>query len=624
MSEEIDGIWHWGEDNNVLDAEVIVESWLGDNHMVPFEGAQFELKPEHLTELLRCQNSIEYFAENYFTITTFGVNKELIKLWPIQRQALRHFQENNRVVLNSSRQTSKTTLMTLFVLWNLLFGKGIQSIGLLGNNYTLAKNNLSKIKEAYEYLPLFLKPAVARWNESILEFDNKNKVTISSTTEAAFRGSTITSIVADEWAFVNNNGKVGLDETILQSVLPTLDAMAYNPEGDNSFCILISTPYGMNNHFAKIYHQARDYEKNKDPNKATKFKAFQMLWSDHPERDDKWYAEKIIEMGSEHAFYTEYGGSFAMGDDIKRVISADTKAHFSENTVKPPIFTQGKMMNNDGDPDDDSLKIWEYPVNGHIYIAGVDVAEGVGDCFSVIQIIDVTDLKDIRQVAEYRNNTISLQEFPLIVLKMANTYNQCWCAIENNNCGREVVSAMNISYGYRKLVRFHFNTTSNKRMMANNEFGIVAHNNSKNMSVANLYHFMNKVSVLTIRSSQLVTEMDGFVKVTSANNNWKWGKQGGTESYDDLVDALAWAMLLLHHKLVEDYFYLSDPKFDQYSKPIGIIGETIDSDVRATQEQMPINSTAYTPCIYTRDMVDYGGYESPEDLQADIEWLLAL
>ena len=604
----------WG-DSQVPDARIITPNWYGDNENLPQQGSQVELLPEHLIELKKCKESIHYFAENYYTITVGGNEKQLMKLWDIQSDALTFFQENNRIVMNSSRQTSKTTLVVLFVLWNLIFGEGLQVIGMLGNKYELAKLNLSKVKEAYEYLPMFMKPHIERWNEQSIKFTSGNECKITSTSSTSFRGSTLTSLVIDEAAFVNEGGKADLDKEILQSLLPTLDAMGLGDSDDNSFCILVSTPYGMNNEFARLYHQAKEYMETQNPKKRTPFRAFEMLWSDHPKRDQQWFEDKVAEMGSEEAFYVEFGGSFTMGDGAKRAIDNEIKNFIKENYIQDPILTQTKLLDYNNDEDDQSFKIWKFPERGRIYSAGVDVAEGVDGCYSTIEIFDITNLDRIEQVAEYRNNLISTAEFALVCLKVFNAYNQCWASVEQNNSGREVIYSLVMAHGYRKLTRYHTNATGLKRMKENDEFGIISHNSSKNKSVSNFRHFLNTAKCVIIRSATLLAELDGFIQEMGQSNNWKWHKQGGSDSYDDTVDAFSWCLFPLHSQHVRDYYDVEE--FNQYSKPISILGEVwVGMDHRRDNIGMPINQNGNTPSIYT----DQGalGFDQPA---FDLDWL---
>ena len=49
--------------------------------------------------------------------------------------------------------------------------------------------------------------------------------------------------------------------------------------------------------------------------------------------------------------------------------------------------------------DDGAYKIWEDPDESRFYAAGIDTAEGVGKDSSVIQVLDITDPAEVRQVA---------------------------------------------------------------------------------------------------------------------------------------------------------------------------------------------------------------------------------
>lgn len=581
----------WG-DNKIPDAIILKgEYYLGNERLLQ-DGSVLELTPEHYEEWMKCKNSIEYFAENYYTIITGGTQKSLMKLWPIQRKALRYFQKHNRVVLNASRQTSKTTMIVLFILWKLLFSDGIQKIGLLGNKFELAKLNLKKVQEAFEDLPFFIKPFVKKYNESVIELENECLVKISSTSSDAFRGHTINSLIIDEAAFINNGGQVGLDERIMQSLMPTLDA-----SGDDSFCILISTPYGMNNVFAKYYFKAKKFEETGDKEYQTKFKHFEILWSDHPDRDQDWYDAKVIEMGSEHAFYVEFGGSFSMGSKITRMYDNEIKKEI-EQYMSDPLFTQNKNLEVDNDPEDTALKIWEYPQRGRIYVAGVDVSEGVGECSSTIEILDITNLYDIRQVAEYACNTILVEEFAHVCMELFNRYNECWATIENNGKGGgELISLLKHSYKYRKLVTYHFDRKKRNAMIANDQYGVVSHHNSKKICISNIRHFLNVRKCIKIRSEDLLREMDTFIRHEgTGSGNGTWSRENQSV-YDDRVDAFNWAIFILHKNLVEDYFILADPKYDTAIKPIKIIKETLTSEGDPRREHLTIPENQRAPEI---------------------------
>lgn len=585
----------WGE-SKIPDAKVVEADWMKGNERVPQKGTQLAFIPEHQIEYQRCRESIEYFAENYYKIDLGKGKVGLMPLWDIQREALQYFLDNNRVVMNSSRQTSKTTLMVLFVLWKLCFADTKQVIGLLGNNMGLAQENLNKIKDAYEKLPLFLKPAITKWNEYRIHFTNKNIVKISATTGSPFRGSTLTSLVIDEASFINDQGMQGLDKKIMKSVLPTLDRA-----GEDGFFIMISTPNGLDNLFAELYFKAKKFAEggfeDGDENE-TAWRAFEILWSDHPERDDQWKINKLKEM-SEEDFAEEFGGDWNRGSGQVRLVTAERLVDM-EDELEDPIYTENKDLSEQNIEEDQSLQVWEFPKEDKIYLAGVDVGEGVGECSSVVQILDVTDLYDIKQVAEYHSNEVSIEEFALVCLEMFNRYNQCYASVEDNGCGKELLSLLTKTHNYPKLVRYHYNEEALKTMVKRNQFGVHSCNNSKKICISNIRHFYNKREAITIKSKRYHKELGTFVKKKlKGSGNAKW-ERSSQSVYDDLVDALNWTLLPLHSNLAETYFKLGNPKFDKASKPHNILYELISgqTDPRKYQTELPINNPTINVSIY--------------------------
>jgi hypothetical protein len=113
--------------------------------------------------------------------------------------------------------------------------------------------------------------------------------------------------------------------------------------------------------------------------------------------------------------------------------------HSGESTLDDELFEE--MMGKVSKPkiilDEGHYKIWEEPDDTKLYVAGVDISEGVGIDASVIQILDITDIRDIKQVAVYRNNKIPPLEFTNRVYKILrnwgsplsfNREKQLWCS----------------------------------------------------------------------------------------------------------------------------------------------------------------------------------------------------
>jgi hypothetical protein len=103
------------------------------------------------------------------------------------------------------------------------------------------------------------------------------------------------------------------------------------------------------------------------------------------EEYEKWKEDTIRSLGSKDAFDQEFGNVFLQTGEsaVDEKLFEEMKAECSEPKF---VFDEGHYL------------LWEEPNRDHIYVAGVDICEGVGEAASVIQIFDLTDLREIKQV----------------------------------------------------------------------------------------------------------------------------------------------------------------------------------------------------------------------------------
>jgi len=88
-----------------------------------------------------------------------------------------------------------------------------------------------------------------------------------------------------------------------------------------------------------------------------------------------------------------------------------------------------------------ALRIYEEPIEKHEYIMTVDVSKGRGQDYSTFTLIDIS-VRPFRQVAVYRNNTISPILFPNIIYKYAKVYNEAYVVVEANDQGSVVCNGL--------------------------------------------------------------------------------------------------------------------------------------------------------------------------------------
>jgi hypothetical protein len=80
----------------------------------------------------------------------------------------------------------------------------------------------------------------------------------------------------------------------------------------------------------------------------------------------------------------------------------------------------------------------------------VDVCKGRGQDYSTFNVIDIST-RPFKQVAVYRNNTISPVLFPNIIYKYAKFYNDCYVVIESNDQGSVVCNGLYQELEYENI-----------------------------------------------------------------------------------------------------------------------------------------------------------------------------
>ena len=138
---------------------------------------------------------------------------------------------------------------------------------------------------------------------------------------------------------------------------------------------------------------------------------------------------------SQLQFDQEFGNTFfGTGDTL---INSDTLLDLRS---KPPI-----QVLEGGD-----VKVYEETKKDHEYLMTVDVARGRGQDYSTFNVIDIT-VRPFKQVAVYRNNTISPILFPDIIYKFAKVYNNAYVIIESNDQGSIVCRGLYYDLEYENV-----------------------------------------------------------------------------------------------------------------------------------------------------------------------------
>ena len=497
--------------------------YLGNKNL-PTEKAEFDWTPKMVADLKKCGQNLLHFAENFFTIINLDRGREKIKLHKCQKRVLRALRDNRFNIVLASRQVGKTTMMTIYTLWVACFSDD-QRILVVANKEQTAINIFKRIRLAYEQLPNWLKPGVIEYGKTSMVLSNGSSIGISTTSSDAGRGDSCNCLVLDELAFIDNH----LVESFWKSVYPIISS------SKKSKIFIASTPNGTGNLFHDIYSNAVKGNNN--------WTSSRIDWWEIPGRDEKWKSDTIKSLGSTQIFDQEFGCQFI---ETGESVLDEELVRKAALTIKKPehIFEDG------------SYHVWELPDESRTYTIGVDISEGVGDAASVIQILDITDLTEIEQVAVYHNNKISPYNFTTKLLEILRQWGSPPALIERNNCGAQVVDTLVNVHGYENIVNY----TPSKSQSVDRP-GVIAHTNTKYKGVMNMKYWLNEVYAVNLKDTDTLEELKTFVRYP--NGTWKAIK--GTNVQDDRVMSLIWALMILETSITEQYYEIQE--VDKNNKP---------------------------------------------------------
>ena len=388
------------------------QQYLGNPNLKKANVAQ-SFTPDQIEEFIKCSKDPVYFIQKYIKIVSLDKGLIPFEMYDFQVDMTRKFHDNRFNIAKLPRQSGKSTIVTSYLLWYVLFNDNV-NVAILANKAATAREMLQRLQLSYENLPKWLQQGISQWNRGSLELENGSKIMAASTSASAVRGMSFNVIFLDEFAFIPNH----IADQFFSSVYPTISS------GKSTKVIIISTPHGMNM-FYKLWHDA---ERNKNEYVTT-----EVHWSEVPGRDAVW-KEQTIANTSEEQFRVEFECEFL--GSVDTLISA--------SKLRTMVYEEPINRNK-------GLDIFEEPIEDHQYVISVDVARGVTKDYSAFTVIDTTTIP-YRMVAKYRNNVIKPLLFPNIIHQVATAYNHAYVLIEVNDIGGQVADIMQFDLEYDNLL----------------------------------------------------------------------------------------------------------------------------------------------------------------------------
>lgn len=369
---------------------------------------------EQLEEYAKCARDPIYFIQKYVKIVSLDKGLVPFELYDFQEEMVRTVHSNRFVIAKLPRQSGKSTTVTAYILHYILFNQSV-NVAILANKLSTARELLSRLKLAYEYLPKWLQQGILEWNKGSVQLENGSKVLASATSSSAVRGGSFNMIFLDEFAYVPQN----VAEEFFSSVYPTISS------GQETKVFIVSTPHGMNLYY-KLWTDAT--------NQRNSYIPIDVHWSDVPGRDEKWKQETIANT-SEEQFRTEFECDFV----------GSVHTLISPSKLKTLAYIDPVYKNGEG------FKVYAKPEEKHIYVMCVDVSRGTGQDYSAFSIIDITTAP-YKLAATFRNNNMSPLVFPNAIHVAAKQYNNAHVLVEINDMGGQVADVLHGELEYENLL----------------------------------------------------------------------------------------------------------------------------------------------------------------------------
>ncbi len=464
--------------------------------------------PKQVQEFIKCSKDPVYFIKKYIKIVSLDEGVIPFDLYDFQEEMVNRFHNNRFNIAKLPRQSGKSTVVTSYLLWYVIFNGNV-NVAILANKAATAREMLGRLQLSYENLPKWMQQGIIGWNKGSVELENGSRLLAASTSASAVRGMSFNIIFLDEFAFVPNN----IAEQFFSSVYPTISS------GKSTKVIIISTPHGMNMYY-KLWHDAE--------RKKNEYINTEVHWSQVPGRDAKW-KEQTIKNTSEQQFRVEFECEFL--GSVDTLVSA-TKLRVM--TYEDPLTSKG------------GLDVYVAPEPEHNYTITVDVARGIDGDYSAFCVFDTTTVP-YKLVAKYKNNEVKPMLFPDIIVDTAKGYNHAYIMVEVNDVGAQVADIIQYDLEYDNLLMCAMRGRAGQVVGqgfsgGKVQLGVKMSSAVKKLGCSNLKQLVEDDKIL-INDYDIISELTTFIQ-----KGQSWQAEEGCN------DDLAMCLVMFAWLAVSDYF----------------------------------------------------------------------
>jgi len=431
-----------------------------------------------------------------------------------------HFLNNmtGRDIILKARQLGFTTLVQLTHLRRIMLDN-YTTVATVAHKQNKLKSVFEIARFAWDNLP----PEVKNVYE--VRYDNVRELTFSANGSRYFvdldlRSSTVQHLHVSEFAFLKD---------VSEMVSATFSTVP-----DTGSIVLETTANGLNSAY-DFWQKANDGKVDFTPH------FYNWTWAEEyqatPPENNKWkedykYLAKrfnlIVDIQSKHQltneqFFWYYQTANLYEETMKQEYPTVPEEAFLSSSIS--VFDLFKVVQLKGANilrAYRGVNIYEEPKVGHKYCIGVDTSEGIGGDNTAVEIWDITDHKEIVQVASFSDSSIRPDQTASLVIELGNLYNDAFLIPERNSSGLSTVLKLQ-EEGYRNL--FVNRQIDKKTQKSKNEYGWRTMGANREVMIDDFIELFENGN-LVINSSKTIQEMKTFVRKES-------GKREHDEGYHD-------------------------------------------------------------------------------------------
>ncbi len=556
---------------------------------------------EETIEFIKCAKDPVYFLNNYGYV--FDITKNTISnltLFEFQEEVVRGYVENKNSIVLKARQMGFSVITSGFVCWKMLFNEN-ERILIVANDGAGARRFLASVKQFLDYLPDFLRPDMIPTNNTQqIVFSNGSWCKAVASGGNAGRGETLTMLILDETAFIDNAEEIWMAAGLALSA-------------ESAKCIMISTPNGTGG----LYHSTWTETIKRTKVDKNSFVGTEAHWKRHPvyakgleERFDEhgrkyywspWY-EKQCELMKYDKVKIAQELDLSFEGSAAVVIESWIIDKYESNCAdtKPLCYYDYKELEERFVSRETKFYVWEKPEPKRNYIIGGDVARGDSHDFSTLQIVDADTLT---QVAEFQGK-LPPDVFAELIYKVAIDYNMAFVSIECNNHG--LATTLNLKnvlkypsdkiHHSKSIKKIYVRAGGVDYIDQDSEIpGFQTTSRTRPLLMSCLGKYMREMQI-KIHSKRLLTEFRTFIN--------KGDKPEHADGYnDDLIFAFAIAL------------FMRDTEFDNVFKSKEFFKAMLNSisyqSSNGTSKGLPVNTE-------NNDGITRTNVQSPD---SDLGWL---